>query len=259
MRRAHAYVVDYEDHVLSSVVLRERYVQRLLDPAGGLTQERTLLSDYLLFQLPPDEDWYALRDVYDVDGAPQTTRRARIEELFRDWRARRGDIVGLILEESARFNLAPDVYQRTVNVPTFALRLLRPSSRDDVLFRKIGEEEVGGTLTWVVAYREVGSPTFTGTPDDRDLPAYGSFWIEPETGVVVRSEMTLGNTPGSPSRVSIQVTYRLDPALDVWIPVEMRERYDMPDQDATQTIEAVAVYSDARPFDWRDLVPPPPP
>jgi len=187
----------------------------------------------------------------------ETTRGSRIDGLFRDWRARRGEIVGLVLQESARFNLAPDVYQRTVNLPTFALRLLRPASRDRVLFRKTGEESVDGTLTWIVAYRETGGPTFTGTPEGRDLPAYGRFWIEPETGVVVRSEMTLGNTPGSPSRVSIQVTYRFAPALDFWVPSEMRERYDTPDQ-AAHTIEAEAFYDDVRPFDWRALVPPPP-
>ena len=39
----------------------------MLDSLGKIKQERTLLSDYLMVQLP-DEDWVALRDVYEVDG-----------------------------------------------------------------------------------------------------------------------------------------------------------------------------------------------
>ncbi len=69
MRRAHQYVVLYEDHELSTVVAREQYQQQWLDARGNTKTERTLTSDYLLFQLPPSEDWFALRDVHDVDGS----------------------------------------------------------------------------------------------------------------------------------------------------------------------------------------------
>jgi hypothetical protein len=70
MRRAHAYVVAYEDAQLSSVVATEQYYQRLLEHSGGQKAERTLLSEFLIFQLPPAEDWFALRDVHQVDGSP---------------------------------------------------------------------------------------------------------------------------------------------------------------------------------------------
>ena len=92
MRRAHQYVVIYEDHELSSVRARERYQQQWLDAQAHTKTERTLTSDYMLFQLPPSEEWLALRDVHDVDGTPVVDRTARLSDLFGrsdDGRARR--------------------------------------------------------------------------------------------------------------------------------------------------------------------------
>ena len=205
MRRAHAYVVVYEDHELSSVIAREHYYQAWLDADGRRKGERTLLSDYVLFQLPPDEDWFALRDVNEVDGVPIGDRAARLKALFDGPREQVSERAMEIAKESARFNLGD--LPRTVNVPTFALRLLRPSSRQRLVFTKDGEEQVEGTTTWVVAYRETRRPTFSATIDGRDVPAHGRFWIEPETGVVVRSEMILGGTRQLPARATISVTY----------------------------------------------------
>ena len=76
MRRVHEYVTVYEDHELSTVIAHERYYQQLFDGKGTPQAERTLLSDYLLVQLP-DEDWVALRDVYDVDGIVKLLKAGR--------------------------------------------------------------------------------------------------------------------------------------------------------------------------------------
>jgi hypothetical protein len=92
MLRVHAYVVIYEDHELSTVIARERYLQQVLDVEGKTKSERTLLSDYLLLQLP-DEDWVALRDVYDVDGTAVANRGARLKTLFAGPREQLGERV----------------------------------------------------------------------------------------------------------------------------------------------------------------------
>ena len=52
MRRVHEYVGVYEDHELSTVMARERYHQQWLAADATIKGERTLLSDYLLLQLP---------------------------------------------------------------------------------------------------------------------------------------------------------------------------------------------------------------
>ena len=256
MRRAHEYVVVYEDHELSSVMASEHYQQQQLDRFGQSQSDRVLRSDYLIVQLPPQEDWFALRDVYEVDGMPVSDREDRFRQLFAGPRATVYDRAMAMAAENARFNLG-DVY-RTINVPTFALRLLRPKDRGRIRFQKLGEEQIESTHTWVVNYEETRGPTFSGTRTGRDLPAHGRFWIEPDTGVVVRSEMILGGTRQLRDRATITVTYGLEPALGFRVPVEMRERYDRPDRKNADVIVAVATYSGFRRFDLRTLTQPDP-
>jgi hypothetical protein len=86
-------------------------------PAGGPTY----------FQLPPQEDWFALRDVNEMDGATVGDGLVLFKQLFSGPRETVTERGMAIAAENARFNLG-DVY-RTINVPTFALRFLRPQSR----------------------------------------------------------------------------------------------------------------------------------
>ena len=249
LRRAHAYVVLYEDHQLSTVIARERYHQQWLDAGATIKGERTMLSDYLLLQLP-DEDWLAVRDVYEIDGVAVADRTARLKTLFAGPREQLLERVMAMTTENARHNLG-DTYFRTVNLPTFALRLLRPASRKRVAYENAGEEIVEGFRTAVVAFRETKGPTSSATPDGKDIPATGRFWVEPSTGVVLRSEMILGGTRRLSARATITVTYRPEPALGFHVPVEMRERYDEPRHKTADVVIASATYSDFRRFDWR--------
>jgi hypothetical protein len=254
MRRVHGYVTVYEDHALSTIIARERYHQQVLDADGKIKSERTLLSDYLLLQLP-DEDWVALRDVYDVDGTAVSERADRLKALFAGPREQLSERVMKMAQEGARYNLG-GLYYRTVNLPTFALRVLRPASRKRIVFNKSGEERVDSTSTWVVTFRETKGPTFTATAHGTDIPAHGRFWVEPDTGVVLRSEMILGGTRRLSARAALTVTYRLEPSLGFRIPIEMRERYDNPRRKRDDVVIAVATYSDFRRFDWRTMLVP---
>jgi hypothetical protein len=256
MRRAHEYAVTYQDHELSTVIARERYEQQWLDAKGQTKSERLLISDFLLFQLPPDESWFALRDVHEVDGKPIEDRAPRLNDLFSRPRDPTG-VLGLeIAKESARFNLAPDLYYRTVNIPTFALHYLRPAHRSRMAFVKAGEEQIGHTACWIIDYRETKGPTVVETPDGDKLRAHGRFWVEPSTGAVMRSEMIVGGTRGQPSRLTVTVTYRNDASLGFRVPLDMQERYDNPRQSNRDVVIARATYTEFRRFDWRTLAPP---
>ena len=248
MRRVHEYVSVYEDHELSTVIARERYHQEL-SHGSERKAERTMLSNYLLFQLP-DEDWVALRDTYEIDGEAVPNRGDKLKELLAGPREQLGERAMKMAEESAKLNLAGDLYYRTINLPTFALRVLRPAHRKHIQFEKAGEETINGAATWVITYEEIKGPTFSGMPNGTDVPASGRFWVDPTTGVVVQTEMILGGTRRVPARATITVTYRLEPSLGFRIPVEMRERYDYPRQNQ-DVVTAVANYSDFRRFDWR--------
>jgi hypothetical protein len=179
LRRGHAARSRVRDHLRGRQALldhgaRERYHQQVLDSLGKIKQERTLLSDYLMVQLP-DEDWVALRDVYEVDGTTVADRGARMKALVAGPSEQLSSRVAKMAEESAHFNLG-DLYYRTLNVPTFALRILRPASRKRMAFEKAGEEQVGEVGAWVVSFRETTGPTLTATPKGADVPAHGRFW-----------------------------------------------------------------------------------
>ena len=73
MRRAHGFVVEYEDD-LSMVVAEEHYEQRVLDEDGDLEEQRVLISDYRVTQLLPHEFWFGVREVFEVDGAAVAER-----------------------------------------------------------------------------------------------------------------------------------------------------------------------------------------
>jgi hypothetical protein len=257
MRRVHEYVGVYEDHELSTVMARERYHQQWLAADATLKGERTLLSDYLLLQLP-NEDWVPLRDIYDVDGEPVVDRAHRLEDVFTGPREGLGARAMRMAENNAkRFDLG-DPYFRTMNLPTFALRVLRAANRKRIEFDKVAEENIDGIQAWVVAFREAKGPTFSATTEGADVPAHGRFWVEPDTGVVLRSEMILGGTRRLRPRATITVTYGREPSLGFRIPTEMRERYDNPRRKRADVVVALATYSDFRRFDWRTLrtVPP---
>ena len=251
LRRAQAYVALYEDHELSTVIARERYHQQLIGADGAISRERTLLSAYLLLQLP-DEDWVAVRDVYEVDGTTVADRTGRLKVLFAGPREQLSERVMKLAEETAALNLG-DQYRRTLNLPTFALRILRPANRKRVRFENAGQEQVDGTTTWIVAFEETKGPTVTATRKGADVPAHGRFWIAPAEGTVLRSEMILGGTRKVAARATITVTYARDLSLGFWLPSEMRERYETPSRKQDGIVIALATYSDFRRFNWRSL------
>jgi hypothetical protein len=146
-------------------------------------------------------------------------------------------------------------------VPTLPLAFLEPQFQARFEFERT-EERVPETLrgsirgndgsaarftatteVWVIAYREIGRNTLIRTSGGLDLPARGRFWIEPDTGRVVMTELSVGdaNVQGL-----VDVSYALESSAGLTVPVAMRERYRNPRSGAQ--IEGSAVYSRFRRF-----------
>lgn len=246
MLRAHAYVVEYVDHRLSGVLAEERYEQRVIGKNGDVERTRTLVSEYLIFQLPPDESWFAIRDVLEVDGAPVPDHQQRFEQLLA--RSTTGDVIAQAMkidEESARYNIG-DVH-RTINLPTFVLALLLPVNRSRVRFEKIGEETIAGIRTWMIRFEDRRRPAFITAPSGVELRTTGRFWIDPANGRVMRTELV----PGPNGRIT--VTYKADDALGFWVPARMDESYEDEKRPEARRITGTATYSNFRRFDLKRL------
>ncbi len=62
------------------------------------------------------------------------------------------------------------------------------------------------------------------TTNFRDLPARGRFWIEPDSGQVLASELIAQDLTLTGV---ITVGYEREPTLNVMVPIQMKERYDL--------------------------------
>lgn len=259
MTRATQYVLDYQQ-ALSGVVSEERYLQtwrrRFRKP-----ETRALTSDTLLTRPAGARRYVLFRDVFEVDGKAIRDRSDRLLELFLSPSASSSRQISRILDEGTRYNIG-DVL-RTVNTPTLALLFLDPLFKGRFSFERTtdgtaetvrgldADDETapftGDNDWWVVAYTETAreSMLYTGIRDD--LRANGRFWVEPDTGRVVMTEIHLKNKT---LEAVIDVRYDLAPAVGAFVPVAMRERYR--NFGRSSEIDGVALYSRFRRFQVSD-------
>ena len=133
-----------------------------------------------------------------------------------------------IVEESARFNLnmAGSVLVRTVNNPMMALRFLRARNQSRSRFSLEGTTTIDGVRAVVLRFKEDTLPRLIMSADD--AAAGGRFWIEPESGRFVRSELAFETTNQKESttvRSVVRVRFADVDDAGLWVPVEMNEEH----------------------------------
>lgn len=256
LARASRYVLAYQQS-LSGVVSEEHYLQtwrrRFRKP-----ETRALTSDTLLTRPAGATRYVLFRDVFEVDGRLIRDRSERLLQLFLSPSDSSSRQIARILDEGTRYNIG-DVL-RTVNTPTLALVFLDPQFQwrfrfertDDRTAETIRDAVPGEDIApflgrdnlWVMAYEETAPETMlsTGGPGE-DLPASGRFWIEPDTGRIVMTELRLRNKV---LEAVIDVRYDLAPAVGAFVPVAMRERYR--NFGRSSVIEGTASYTRFRTF-----------
>jgi hypothetical protein len=238
LRNVAAYVANFQRQ-LSTIVAEETYVQEIKHQQTALGHPillpRRLRSDLMLVR-PANADRYVeFRDVFEVDGSPVRDRDERLTRMLNDPGA--GDSLSAIIRESARYNIGN--IERNVNTPLLALQFLDAASQSRFTFkRELRSAPVlrdssarvvtdaplfkVSTETWIVAYQERRRNTIVRTPRGDDLPARGRFWINPESGAVLMSELVI---QGGDLTATITVSYQSEPLMGFLVPVEMRETY----------------------------------
>ena len=228
LARAGDYVVRFERD-LSTIVGEERYAQDVVGGAAAL--HRDLVSDLLLLRPSGSNRYVQFRDVFEVDGRPVRNRDERLLGL-----AAGPSTVSAaeIAAESARYNIG-DI-ERTINVPLLPLMFLLPDNqwRFKFTLEKPATAQTApsglpdsphfsvSTEVWVVEYREVERRTLIRKNDGKDVPARGRFWIEPQSGRILMSELVAEDRA---VHSKIDVSYQSEPLLDLLVPIEMREAY----------------------------------
>jgi hypothetical protein len=127
-------------------------------------------------------------------------------------------------------------------VPTFALLVLHAGNQPRFSFTKAGGDGATGSSTCDVDFQETDSPTIIRNGVGGDVPASGTFRIEPVTGRVLRSELIAGSTATGVALKAL-VSYEHDRKLQLWVPREMREEYATA---SNERLQCVARYSNYR-------------
>jgi hypothetical protein len=254
LARAGAYVTEYHRE-LSGVVAEEHYIQDVRAWASSFTtrgaagrQHRELKSDLLLVRPVGADRWVQFRDVFEVNGRPLRDRSERLLKLFLAPTAATASQLTQIVDESARFNIGNAV--RTVNVPVFALIVLDPRMQSRFKFNReqytappVRSATAAAGEAWVIAYQEVAPQTIIKTNLGRDMPSHGRFWIEPSTGRVLATELIVVDVD---LHGTIVVGYAAQSPLELLVPVEMRERYNV--QFPQSLVVGTATYRKFRQF-----------
>ena len=249
LRRAGEYTRTYHEH-FSALVADEDYVQRTgpdpRRPTMGrplVEKERTLKSEYVLVPaLAGEGSWLGVRDVIEVDGEPAPDRD-RLHALLQDTSRPLASRLRALADLEAQYNLG-DVY-RTINVPTLPLEFLLPDRQPRFRFKKGGTAALAGKPAFRVEFDERERPTIIRSPNGRDAPSRGTFWLDPDTGAVLRSELRVSPTYGIEVQAVIVVSYRRNERFDMLLPDDMNEVYFM----RGGRIEGHATYSNYRRFE----------
>jgi hypothetical protein len=221
--------------------MKQKRVDRLTDKTAVETRE--IKSDILA---APDSGsrWLSFRDVYSVDGRAVRDRNARLEKLF----AKAGDDrlveARRIADEGARFNLGTVI--RNTNLPAMPLTFITNENRARSAFRVTRRETVAGVDTVVVEFEEMARPTLVKS-GSRDVPASGSFWIEPQSGRVIKANVKFDTRLFT---TELTVTFGLVEKLKMWVPVEMADSAS----NAVETVTGLAVYTNYRRFDTSFII-----
>jgi hypothetical protein len=250
LNRASRYVESFQ-RSFGSIVAEERYEQSLRRApgansttvqrgSGGPTQT-VLVSDFLLVQVP-GEGWLPFRDVFERDGTQVRDRQERLSSLFLTNSSRSAmEQARAIMDESARYNIGN--VSRNINVPTLPLPFLLALHRQRFSFKAAKHDASGSDVVTVIEFKETGRPTFVSTTGGRDLPVNGRFWVDERTGTVLKTELHAVDTS---VEAHIVVTYELDAAIGLRVPVRMEERYRR-GRDPME-VRGVATYSRFRRF-----------
>jgi hypothetical protein len=229
LRRAGEYALDYHER-FTALVAEERYVQRTgpdpRRPTMGrplVERERTLQSEYVMVRdFAGLGSWLGVRDVFEVDGEPVRDRQ-RLHALLEDTSRPLAARIRALADLEAKYNLG-DVY-RTINIPTLPLEFLLPDRQSRFRFKNAGQTTLGGLPAVRVTFDEREHPTIIRSPSGQSAPSRGSFWLDPATGAILRSELRVSPSYGVAVDAIIVVTYKRSERFDMLLPEDMNEIY----------------------------------
>ena len=245
LARASQYVGLYFEE-MSNLTAEEQYIQEVTGPSVRLQTRplrvRQLRSDVVLVRIGPPLEWRPFRDVFEVDAARVRDRDDRLASLFLEPAESAHAQAVRISQESARFNIGN--VTRTLNQPGVPLAFLQIALQPRFEFTLDRLDSTVGARLWIVKYKEQQRPTLFQHNNTMDNPSSGRFWINSDTGAVVRTEHVL--TPPA-LNATFTTSFGGNPGRPVRVPLEMTERV-VGRARGSESVQGTARYSDFRRF-----------
>jgi hypothetical protein len=246
-----SYLASYEPK-LSSLIADEAMEQEVWLAGGDLRrrdtsgmpvarrQRRRLSSEVAFIALPDQAGWLGFRHVKNIDNRPSRDAGAALAPAL----ATPGyDTARRLLAASAEHNLG---LPRTINLPNLPLEFLHPRNRRRLVPRLDGHERVRRVDTTRVLFTERMTPTVIQNPNGTDMPSVIRVWIDPATGALWRAEVTTFESAETRVlKAQIRVEFDRHKALDMLVPIEMREVFPAEPPDSGT---GVAHYTNFRRF-----------
>ena len=247
LARAGQHVRRFEQQ-FALVISDEDYQQH----AGGRTyigpQHRRTRAEMLFLWMPDEATWLTVRNVLSVDGREVAGSPNRLASAVGAPGAERGTRLRRLIDDNARFNVGRTF--RNFNYPTLVLSFLDPAMQPRFTFVLAGRERVHGMDSWKVNYQERTTPTII-QGNGMDRISRGTVWIADGDGVLLKTHLEL-RSPRAESNAwaTVDVEYQRDSRLDIWVPVQMREKYmEMRGSAVEEKIGGEATYSNFRRFE----------
>lgn len=252
------YVAGYGEKT-SAIVGTEKYSQLVTLEGQEPLPPRRLVAEFAIVRA--GSGWTGFRDVIELNGNKLADRKDRLERLLSKMTGSEADLMR-IATENARYNTSP--ISRNLNVPTAALFFFQPANLARFTFTRKGTKKIDGVEAVELEFKETQRPTMVMRRNGTDVPMEGMIWALPADRTVVRTRLRMKNfadtmaMPGqqaptvqAPIKVAtggkatnsglenlssrdletnadIEVTYKKDPPIGLWLPSEMSEQYQGP-------------------------------
>jgi len=255
LSRAAEYVARYEDQ-FGSLRMDENYVQNAAVFGRGSRNisrrepVRRIESEFWIFQFEnerSEKEQVGIRRVNKVDNYPVKRAETSMEALLSMGTTPAGmrKLIAFLRQESAQYDIGG--VERTVNAPTFALRVARGAEAPRFTFDKRGTDKIDGVDAWKVEFHEKQGPTLVhaGGAKNEELNSSGNLWIDPVSGRILKTEFVVKNPYSKPWVVGhVIVTYVENKAVGIYVPKRMNESYETEEG----FVECQADYTNVRPF-----------
>ena len=109
---------------------------------------------------------------------------------------------------------------RTINNPLLALSFLESIYRNRFRFTIRGLDTGLGPNVWIVEFEEASHPTVVRGLRNSDVISRGRYWIDADTGRVLKTELRVNATV-------ITTSFAVDNDFEVALPVQMVEEFPL--------------------------------